>query len=216
MMMILMINQPTETSPVVAGKRYGDIKWGRSVWGKRRSGGQEHAPTDRLTERKKEGRLWGREGVRDMYLPCTPCTPDPAPMHLGLHLHPSSQPADAPQWPPLLPRCCRADGLGWLGWHRVSIDFAQSAAGAAPDRIPRRYLCASRRQASSLNASSRTPIPPPALGARVGTRLRIALDPPSRRRAFVEPTACALCGCVCVCVWVCLKACVVDCLRGEG
>lgn len=41
-------------------------------------------------------------------------------------------------------------------------------------------------------------IPPPALGARVGTRLQIAIDAPNRRRVFVEPTACA-CVRVCVC-----------------
>lgn len=180
------------------------IEWGPSVWGKRRSGGQEHPPTittdrrqtagqtRRHADRPTEGRKvwgWGRRACR--YLPCTPCTLDPAHMHLGLHLHPSSQPADAPQWLPPPPRCCRADGLGWLGWHRVSIDFAQSAAGAAPDRYQDGISApaAVKLQASMLGRPRRHP-------------------PPNRNRP-AKPD-------VCISATLCVLTCVTACVRGKG
>lgn len=68
--------------PVLA--RYDDVKWGPSVWGKRRSDRQTHRRTDRQTDRQTEGSKNGnkaaeRLGVeKTMYLPCSTCTLDPA------------------------------------------------------------------------------------------------------------------------------------------
>lgn len=78
---------------------------------------------------------------------------------------------------------------GWLRCHRVQLALLNLLPGAPPRHIPRRYLCASRRQASSLNASTH-PAPP------------CASDSPSTAKpASQQECSIRLHGlCVCACV----------------